>query len=79
MIRTLQSFINLITCFLVAIVMLVPFVPYLLSSFLPSVVQPFMDLYTAVILSSIMATAVTLIFYRISLKNAEELLRKAET
>ena len=79
MIRTLWSFINLIVCFLVAIAILVPFVPYLLSSFVPSLAQPFMDLYVAVILSSIIATVITLIFYRISVKNAEELLRKAET
>jgi hypothetical protein len=79
MIRTLWSFINLITCFLAAIAILAPFVPYLLSTFFPSLVQPFMDLYVAVVLSSIIAAVVTLIFYRISVKNAEELLRKAET
>jgi hypothetical protein len=79
MIRTLWSFINLIVCFLVATAILAPFVPYLLSSFVPGLAQPFMDLYVAVILSSIIATVVTLIFYRISVKNAEELLRKAET
>jgi hypothetical protein len=79
MIRTLQSFINLILCFLVAITILVPFAPYLLSSFVPILAQPFIDLYVAVILSSTIATIITLIFYRISVKNAEELLRKAET
>jgi hypothetical protein len=79
MIRPLQSFINLIVCFLVAIAILAPFVPYLLSSFVPGLAQPFMDLYVAVVLSSIIAAVMTLIFYRISVKNAEELLRKAET
>lgn len=79
MIRTLWSFINLIVCSLVAIAILFPFVPYLLSSLIPGLAQPFMDPYVAVILSSIIATVITLIFYRISVKNAEELLRKAET
>jgi len=79
LIRTLQSFINLILCFLVAIGILVPFAPYLFSSFVPGLAQPFMDLYAAVVLSSIIAAVITLIFYRISVKNAEELLRKAET
>jgi hypothetical protein len=79
MIRTLQSFINLILCLLVGIAILAPFTPYLLSSFVPDLAQPFMDLYVAVILSSIIAAVITLIFYRISVKNAEELLRKAET
>jgi hypothetical protein len=79
MIRTLWSFINLIICSLVAVAILVPFAPYLLGSLVPGLVQPFMDLYVAVILSSIIATVITLIFYRISVKNAEELLRKAET
>ncbi len=68
MIRTLQSFINLILCFLVAIAILVPFAPYLFSSFVPGLAQPFMDLYVAVILSSIIATVITLIFYRISVE-----------
>jgi uncharacterized membrane protein YdjX (TVP38/TMEM64 family) len=58
---------------------LFPFAPYLLSSFVPGLAQPFMDLYVAVALSSIIAVIITLIFYRISVKNAEELLRKAET
>jgi hypothetical protein len=63
----------------VAIAILVPFAPYLLSSFVPGLAQPFMDLYVAVVLSSTIAAVTTLIFYRISVKNAEELLRKAET
>jgi hypothetical protein len=79
LIRTLQSFINLILCLLVAIAILAPFVPYLLSSFVPGLVQPFMDFYVAVVLSSIIAAVTTLIFYRISVKNAEGLLRRAET
>ena len=78
MIRTRWSFLNLIVCFVVAIAILIPFVPYLLSSFVPGLVQPFMDPYVAAILSSIIAAVVTLVFYRISVDNAEELLRKAE-
>jgi hypothetical protein len=78
MIRTRWSFLNLIVCFVVAIAILIPFVPYLLSSFVPGLVQPFMDPYVAAILSSIIAAVVTVVFYRISVDNAEELLRKAE-
>lgn len=78
MIRTLWSFINMIVCLLVAAAILVPFVPYLISSFVPGLVQPFMDVYVAVVLSAIIAAVITLIFYRVSVKNSEELLRKAE-
>jgi hypothetical protein len=73
------SFINLIVCFLVALAILVPFVPYLISSFVPGLIQPFMDVYVAVVISAVIAVVITLIFYRISVSNAEELLRKAET
>lgn len=79
MIRTSQSLINLILCCLAAIAILVPFVPYLLSSFAPGLIPPFMDLYVAVLLSSVIAAVITVIFYRLSIENAEELLRKAET
>ena len=79
MIRTSQSLINLISCSLAATAILVPFAPYLLSSFAPGLIQPFMDLHVAVILSLAIAAVITLIFYRVSIKNAEELLRKAET
>jgi hypothetical protein len=78
MIRTLWNFLNLAACFVTAIIILTPFVPYMLSTFLPGLTGPLIDLYTALVLSAIISVASTLIFYQIALKNAKELLTKAE-
>jgi hypothetical protein len=78
MIRTLWNFLNLAACFVTAIIILTPFLPYMLSTFLPGLTGPLLDLYTALILSAIISVVSTLIFYQIALKNAKELLTKAE-
>jgi len=79
MIRPLWNFLNLAACFVTAIIILTPFVPYALSTFLPGLAGPLVDLYTALILSAIISVVSALIFYQIALKNAKELLTRAET
>jgi hypothetical protein len=78
MITFTWSLVNLIACFLAAMAILAPFLPYVLSSFTSGPAQPLLDLYQAVIVSAIIAVAVTLVFYRNALKNAVEFLEKAE-
>jgi hypothetical protein len=84
MIRTSWSLINLAACLLASIAMLAPFLPYVLSStlsaFLPSSTGwgALLDPYQALVVSAIIATILTVIFYRVALKNAKELLTKAE-
>ena len=78
MIRVKWAIISLIGCFLAAIAVLAPFVPYMLSIIVPNLFVAFIDPYLATIVSGIIAAVVTVFFYRIALKNAEELLTKAE-
>jgi hypothetical protein len=83
MIRLSWSLINLVACLLAGIAMLAPFFPYALSSILPEIIPgltggAFLDPLLAVVVSAIIAIILTVIFYRIALKNARELLAKAE-
>jgi hypothetical protein len=78
MIRFTWSLVNLVVCFLATIAILVPFLPYALSLFIPGLAGPLVDLYQAVIVSAMIAVVLTLAFYRIALKNARELLQRAE-
>jgi hypothetical protein len=83
MIHLSRSLINLGTCLLAGIAMLAPFFPYALSSMLSEImsgltVEVFLDPLLALVVSAIIAIIVTVIFYRIALKNASELLAKAE-
>ncbi|MCW4047631.1 MAG: ABC-2 transporter permease [Candidatus Bathyarchaeota archaeon] len=83
MIRQSTSLINLIACLVAGVAILAPFIPYMLSStlstFMPSLSIPvFLDPYTATAISAVIAIVLTVIFYRVSLNSARELLRKAE-
>jgi hypothetical protein len=83
MIRLSRSLINLGTCILAGIAILAPFFPYALSSMLSEImpdlaVEVFLDPLLALVVSAIIAVIITVIFYRIALKNASELLAKAE-
>jgi hypothetical protein len=78
MIRQSWSLINLGACFLAAVAILIPFLPYALSAFASISSGMFVDLYQAAVVSAIIATLLTVIFYRIALKNARNLLTKAE-
>jgi hypothetical protein len=78
MIRVKWAIISLIGCFLAAIAVLAPFVPYMLSIIVPNLFVTFIDPYLATVVSGIIAAVITVIFYRVALKNANELLTKAE-
>jgi hypothetical protein len=83
MIHLSRSLINLGACLLAGIAMLAPFFPYALSSMLSEImpgltVEVFLDPLLALVVSAIIAIIVTVIFYRFALKNASELLAKAE-
>lgn len=83
MIRPSASFINLLACLLAGIAILTPFLPYAFSSIISSVFPGLagltLDPFLALGISAVIAAVLTLIFYRIAVKNAKELLKKAET
>jgi hypothetical protein len=78
MIRVKWSIINLLVCSLSALAVLAPFVPYVLSISVPGLFAAFIDLYLAIAVSGVVAAVITAVFYRVAVKNAEELLSKAE-
>jgi hypothetical protein len=83
MIRLSWSLINLVACLLAGIAILAPFFPYALSSMLSEIMPgltgvALLDPLLAVVVSAIIAIILTVIFYRIALKNTRELLAKAE-
>jgi hypothetical protein len=78
MIRAEWSIINLATCAGAAFAVLLPFLPYLLSSFSGGVIPPFIELYQAAIISGVIAAVLTVVFYKIASGNARELFSKAE-
>jgi len=82
MIRPSSSFINLLACLLASIAILTPFFPYILSSIMsevfPGLAGITLDPFLALGVSGIIAVVLTVFFYRIAIKNAEELLLKAE-
>jgi len=78
MIRVRWSIISLIACFLAALAVLAPFVPYVLSIFVPDLFVAFIDPYLAIVVSGVIAAVITAFFYRVALNNAKELLSKAE-
>jgi hypothetical protein len=85
MIRLSWSLINLGACLLAGIAMLAPFLPYVLSStlsaFIPSLIgwSALLDPFQALVVSAIVAIILAVIFNRVAIKNAEDLLTKAET
>jgi len=76
MIRPEWSLINLIACFVAALAILAPFIPY---AFTVIALVPTIDPYYAAVVSAVISIAITFIAYRIALRNARELLAKAET
>ena len=83
MIRPLWSYISLAACGLAGLGILAPFVPALLSAFFSSnfslATITGVDFTIPVIISAIIAIVITVVFYRINLNSAEDLIRKAET
>ncbi len=83
MIRPLWSYISLAACGLAGLGILAPFAPALLSA-LFSANFSFTNITTVdftipVIVSAIIASVITVVFYRINLNSANDLIRKAET
>jgi hypothetical protein len=84
MIRLSWSLINFGACLLAGIALLAPFLPYVLSSTLSAFIPvstgwgALLDPYQALVISAIIAVILAVIFYRVALKNAKELLSKAE-
>jgi hypothetical protein len=78
MVRTTTAWLNIAACLLAGMAILAPFFPYMLSVFAPNLFSFFVDPYQAVIISAIIAVMLTIIFYRVALKNAKGLLAKAE-
>ncbi len=83
MIHLSWSMINVGVCLLAGVAILAPFFPYAISSMLSEIMPgltgvALLDPLLAVVVSAIIAIILTAIFYRIALKNARELLTKAE-
>jgi len=77
MIRVEWSFLSLIVCALSALAILSPLLPYVVADFIPWI-RP-LDPYVALTISAVVAAVVTAVFYWIAVKNAEDLLKKAES
>ncbi len=83
MIRQSTAILNFVVCAAAGAGILAPFVPYLISSTLSTLMPslgtlPFLDPYLATVVSAVIALVLTAIFYRFALKNAREFLSKAE-
>jgi hypothetical protein len=79
MIRSEWSLINLAVCFAVALLILFPFIPYVATAGIAIALLPTLDPYQATAISAAISIITTLIAYRIALRNARELMAKAET
>ena len=76
MIRPEWSLINMVACFATALAILAPFIPY---AFTVLALMPTINPYQATAASAAISIVITLIAYRMALRNARELLAKAET
>jgi len=80
MVKPLTSFVTMFLCLVLALVIASPLIPYAITRLnLPFPMSlPEIDIYVALSISAVIAVVITLAFYRIALKSAEEFLRKAE-
>ncbi len=78
MIRTQWSLLNLIFCGLAALAILAPMIPVALTLVAPVNLLPTIDPYLTLVVSGVIASIITFAAYRIALRNARELLAKAE-
>ena len=82
MIRQEWSLISLVVCGVAGLAVLAPLIPYAFSlftsSFIAAAPLSVADLTIPVVISGIIALVITVIFYRVNLGSARELLRKAE-
>jgi hypothetical protein len=57
-----------------------PFIPYAFTRLVPIGAPQFgIELYQAVLISAVIAIVITVVAYKLAVKNARELLTKAET
>jgi hypothetical protein len=75
MLRPEWGLINVIVCFAAALAILSPFIPYVFTVF---ALVPTIDPYQSMAVSAVISVVITLIAYRMALRNARELLAKAE-
>jgi len=78
MIRPLWSLVNMILCLLIGVVILSPLFLYVFYSIFSGSVKPLFDVYQTLVVSAIVATAFTLVFYKVAVQNMKELLKKVE-
>jgi len=82
MVRPLTALVNMILCFILALVILAPFASYaltLIDTSIPAPISiPKIDLHIALTISTVIAIIITYVFYKIALKNAKDFLTKAE-
>jgi hypothetical protein len=78
MMRPEWGLINFALCAGVALAILLPFIPYTISIFIGGLANPFVDLYVATAISGVVAAVLSVVFYKVAVGNAEELLIKAE-
>jgi len=78
MMRPEWGLINILVCAGVGLVILLPFIPYVMSVFVGGSSNPLMDPYLASGISGALAAAFSVVFYKIAIGNAKELLSKAE-
>ena len=82
MIRQEWSLFSFIACALAGLAIIAPLVPYVLTTIAPSFLTLSMgpvELAISLIISGVIATIFTAVFYKLNLDSAKELLRKAET
>jgi hypothetical protein len=83
MIRQRTAYLNIGECALAGLAILTPFFPYVASSTLSAFIPNWFDGWVfdpvlALVVSAVIAIMLAVIFYRISVKNAKELLKNAE-
>lgn len=78
MIRGEWSLINMLACLGASVAILAPLLPYVLSVFSGGQIAPFLDLYVALAISAVISAVLTVVFYKLALGHAKELLTKAE-
>jgi hypothetical protein len=83
MVRQEWSLISLVACLLAAVAVLAPLMPYVISmvisSFIPTTSIGTFDLALSVVISAVIASVITAIFYKININSAKDLIKKAET
>ena len=78
MIRAEWSLINMATCAAAAFAVLLPLLPTAIVRLIGMQILPSLELYQALILSGVISAVLTVLFYKLAVGNAQELLTKAE-